>query len=412
MLPRPSSLVLSILLLVFTNLTAATLSPLPPRTSAPSPPPKPTSPPSSSLLSTLLALANTTSQESDISPDPLARRCAKPCGYYGQVCCGAGQKCYTNALTQAACTYAVGATANPASGYWSYYTMTNTYLQTQTLSTWIPVAEVTSTTPYVPLPAAPLPATATETQTTTVCNTGAGYSQCGTACCSSSEYCYQAGVCMSSSSGLSAPLRVTSSTLLTLTTYISPTTTEAFQSAIATSNVTLTESDSNNAHLSSGAIAGIVIGVIFLLIFLFLLLLYFCARTLWEACFGRRRGNDRTRVTTEEYRRQNNDSQGYNSRQWYGRNGGGGYGPARPQRREKESNGLGWAGVAAGLGGLAAALGWRRRQEEKRRQQQQGRRGRYQKSEQSESYDDSTEGGTSYTSVERDERVYRNGRRE
>ena len=217
---------------------------------------------------------------------------------------------------------------------------------------------------------------------------------------------------MSSSSGLSAPLRVTSSTLLTLTTYISPTTTEAFQSAIATSNVTLTESDSNNVHLSSGAIAGIVIGVIFLLIFLFLLLLFFCFRALWEACFGRRRSNEQRKVTTEEYRRYNNDDSGYNGRQWYGRNDNGGYGPARPQRRKEESNGLGWAGVAAGLGGLAAALGWRRRQEEKRRQQRGGGRGRYQKSEQSESYDDSTEGGTSYTSVERDERVYRNGRRE
>lgn len=347
----------------------------------------------------LLSLANATSPTQTL----LQKRCANPCGWAGQICCGTGQQCYTNALTQAECTIYAGATS-AATGYWSYYTsfatMTNTVTNGIVYSTWVNIAA--SPTLYVPMPASP-----TETESAATCKPEEGQIACGPICCASDQYCVVSGQCgisgfAASSSPLSAPLRVTSSTLLTVTTSISPTTTEAFQSAIATSNVTLTEAmASGGSGLNGGAIAGIVIGVLAAIVLLTLLLLFCCARAVWDGIFGgSKRRDDRrpTRVTEETYYGRH-DSRN-DGRTWYGAQNR----PSRPPPRKKEG-GLGWAGVAAGLGGLAGGM-WLKRREDRKKQK------RYEEKSSTRSGESYYSGESSYLtgSVEEERREVRDGR--
>lgn len=283
--------------------------------------------------------------------------------------------------------------------------MTNTVTNGIVYSTWVNIAP--STTLYVPLPASP-----TETESAASCAPDKGETACGPICCASNQYCVVSGQCgvsgfgasAASSSPYSAPLRVTSSTLLTVTTSISPTTTEAFQSAIATSNVTLTEAmSSNGSGLSGGAIAGIVIGVLAAIILLILLLMFLCARALWDSVFGSSRRNDDRRPTrvTEETYYSRHDSRNDN-RTWYGNDR-----PSRPPpRKNNNNNGISpWAGIAAALGGLAVGVGMKRREERKRQQ-------RYEEKSSTRSGDSYYSGETSYLtgSVEEERREVRDGR--
>jgi len=55
--------------------------------------------------------------------------CAVPCGWQGQLCCGTGEVCYTDANSQAQCSKTAGvvtatAAAAGGNGYWNVYTTT------------------------------------------------------------------------------------------------------------------------------------------------------------------------------------------------------------------------------------------------------------------------------------------------
>lgn len=396
--------------------TRRPLVPIPPSSTSPA---SPATSQRHNLFNDLIDLANNTLLS--LAPRGDVPCAGTPCGYYGQVCCGAGQACYTNALTQAACSYAVGAT-NVATGYWSYYTSTNTQTITQVYSTWIPVATPAQTTTlYVPLVAQ-----TTTTQVAVVCATSLGETGCGGICCSNGQYCVPGGWCTTSNLFVAVtttttatagtagvPLRVTSSTLRTVATSINPTTTEGFLPAIATGNVTLTQMSASSG-LSGGAIAGIVIGVIAAIILLMLLCLFLCFKSVWDAIFGGggrdRRQGSRRKVTTEEwgggYRQHGSRTDARSDYQGYGGYGGGGGRPQRPQRSRKDNSGGGGFGVAAllaGLAGIGAGLSFGRKKNE---QKSSGRR----RQEKSES--DYTDDSSYLTRSVEEERVFRNGRGE
>ncbi|KAL2430688.1 hypothetical protein ABEF95_012757 [Exophiala dermatitidis] len=244
------------------------------------------------------------------------KRCESPCGYYGLLCCGAGEVCYTDANNQAQCGTgpATTAAAVGGSGQWQYYT--TTYVETdlktvtQTFSSYIP-AIVTNTA--------------------------------------------------------SAPLRPTSNTLVTVTSQVgSATTTQPFVTPVGTGGSIITgPTSSSSGGLSGGAIAGIVIGVIAGIILLLLLCACLCFKGLIDgllAIFGL--GPRRKRRTVEEevyVERHHRSGRGGRTggRTWFGQR------PARTEVvEEKRSSGIGKAGwVAATLGGLALFLGLKRRRD-------------------------------------------------
>lgn len=287
----------------------------------------------------------------------LVRRCANPCGYYGQVCCNDGEQCYTDSNNQAQC--GGGGGGQPSNnggggGYWQYFT-----------STFVETDLATKTTVYSSFMGHPTqPAESTETAAPVSCDYSSGESSCGNICCPQGQYCQVAGQCAGGAA--SAPLRPTSSGNAVVTqTSFSTTTTVPFQTPIATGQmqgITATSAD-NSSGLSGGAIAGIVIGVIAGIILLLLLCLFFCFKAAWDALFGRgrrRRNSRRETVVTEEYHHRGS-GRGGRGTTWYG--------GSRPSRvdRSSRSNKKGW-GTAAGLGGIATALGFRRKEDRRRRE--------------------------------------------
>ncbi|KAK5170049.1 hypothetical protein LTR04_004968 [Oleoguttula sp. CCFEE 6159] len=337
------------------------------------------------LLSQSAQPAHATPYSRQLDPDIEARylhdsilternTCANPCGWAQQLCCKAGETCYTDANNQAQCgagaaVAALTTTAAAASngGYWQYYTTTyvetDLVTRTQVVSSYIAAttAYVQATTTYVPVVA------------TTVLTCANANQICGNICCSSDRYCYAAGQCVAAAGGSSsfgvgttyvagsytAPLRPTSSTLVVVTATASPTTTVPFQTPVATgANITLTTSQASTAGggLSPGAIAGIVIGVLVGLALLALICFCCIVRGIWRTLFG---GNKRReRVDVYEERHHHSSGGGGGGRTWYGGNDR----PSRPPKRQ--SSGVGGLGaVGLGLGALAVFLGLKRRRD-------------------------------------------------
>ncbi|OCK76008.1 hypothetical protein K432DRAFT_249931, partial [Lepidopterella palustris CBS 459.81] len=281
----------------------------------------------------------------------LELRCTNPCGYYGQLCCAAGESCYTDSNNQAQCG---GPVTAAATGGWVYYT-----------STWVEtVGLVTHTSVY----SSYVGATVAAQPTAAGCY--GNQSPCGSICCDSGYYCLVSGTCAlaggGSSGGVistlapSAPLRPTSSTLIVVTATGTPTATVPFQTPIATGvNATITsQQQSGGGGLSAGAIAGIVIGVLAGIFLLSLICLFCCARALFDtilACFGL--GRKRRHTHEETYIEEHHHSSGGGGRRWYGDR------PSRP-RPTGPSGGGGFGnmlGIGALLGALAIALGLKRR---------------------------------------------------
>lgn len=309
------------------------------------------------------------------------RQCAYPCGYSGQLCCTAAGQCYTDSSGQAQCGSGGGSGAagysapvvnNQASGQWAYYT--TTYVETGF------VTRVSTYSSYLGLQTL---VAATSTHAPAVTNQAltcqSGNMPCGSICCASSQYCLSAGHCAAAAAGdvsasyyssylntyasaatvaPIAPLRPTSGGPTTLTSTASATV--PFQTPVGTAggvvfgagaNVTAA-APAQNAGLSGGAIAGIVIGVLLALLLLVL-----------ACCFGglRRLFGSRTKKVEETYIHESHHS-GSGApprRQWFGTAG-----PARPAK--KKSSGGGAGAVAAGLAGLAIALGLKRRHDRKK----------------------------------------------
>ncbi|KAI9677060.1 MAG: hypothetical protein M1817_006899 [Caeruleum heppii] len=309
------------------------------------------------------------------------RQCAYPCGYSGQLCCTSAGQCYTDSSGQAQCgagsgsgggSGAAGFSApvanNQAGGQWAYYT--TTYVETgfvtrvSTYSSYLGIQTlVAATTTHAP---------AVTSQALT-CQSG--NMPCGGICCASGQYCLSAGNCAAGGAGdvsasyyssylssqtlaPAAPLRPTSGGPTTLTSTASATV--PFQTPVGTAggivygagaNVTA-GAPAQNAGLSGGAIAGIVIGVLLALLLLVL-----------ACCFGGLRrlfGGSRTKKTEETYIHESHHS-GTGPparRQWFG--------TAKPARPAKKKTGGGAGAVAAGLAGLAIALGLKRRHDRKK----------------------------------------------
>lgn len=295
------------------------------------------------------------------------------CGFYGQLCCTAGDACYTDTNNEAQCGptsagYVPAATSHAAGGYWQYYTSifteTDTVLTTQIYSTYI-VPQST----YAPA----------ASSAAARCNYALNESPCGNICCASNQYCASWGKCAAAYAGQTTtttvsasatavaipPVRGASSSYVVVTKTQSPTVTVPFETPVQTgANVTFTETHVNNGGLSGGAIAGIVIGVLLGIALLALICFYCCIKGLLDGClalfgFGKKRRN----VTeVDEYERRTHHSSGGGRRTWYGASR-----PNRPARRKESSNvGKEAAGIFAGLAGLWAILGLKRRHDRKK----------------------------------------------
>jgi ubiquitin-activating enzyme E1 len=277
------------------------------------------------------------------------------CGYYGQICCLSGsESCGVNANNEAICVKAAAATA---AGSWQTFTSTwvDTVTRTSVYSTWVPAA-----------------ATATPT-----CNWANSERSCGSTCCTSGQYCFDAtnGICTNAANGVtttatgfSAPLRPTTSGGAVTTQTISPTTTIPFQTPVSTGaqNGTLIDT-SGSHHLSGGAIAGIVIGVLAGIALLILICFLCCLKAGIDgilALFGLGNKKRKRRVVEEEYIESHRryGSGGGSERRWYGSGGRPGRPPPPPK---KASGGFGLLGGTAALGGLALALGLKRKHDRK-----------------------------------------------
>lgn len=307
-----------------------------------------------------------------------AKRCANPCGYYGQLCCQSGEYCYTDSSGQAQCgaddkANTITVTQVAGGGY-QYYT--TTYVETD-------LKTVTKTySSYVEA----------KTAASDDCSYAKGQTLCGNMCCNSGQYCQQAGMCVAvpGSSGYYsslytvtvtdtasavAPLRPTTKTVITLTstdtalnTVVTMTRTDTalstvpYQTPVGTDGAVLTgtQVESTGGGLSGGAIAGIVIGVIAGIILLLLICACCCFKGLLDSLLalfglGPRRRKRREEVIYEERRH-------HGGRTWYGAQRPSG---SRYEEKKKKSK-LGAFGAGAGLlGGLAAVLGLKKKKDER-----------------------------------------------
>jgi hypothetical protein len=285
------------------------------------------------------------------------------CGWSGQLCCPSGSTCYTDASNQAQCGAGGSGATTAAGGYWQYST-----------STWVATVGLTTYTSVYSsyVSAAPTPAGCADAQ-----------NPCGPKCCDSGYYCldYTLGTCAliagGSSGGIaptgtlapSAPLRPTSSGVVVVTYTGTPTATVPFQTPIPTGAAGggLVATQDQNNGLSGGAIAGIVIGVILGILLLLALCLFCCARALFDTIaaifgFGKKRKHTHEETYIEEHHHSGGGAAAASGGRWYGAGR-----PARPSRvgSEKHSGSKKGLGLAAGLGGLALALGLKRRHDAK-----------------------------------------------
>ena len=332
------------------------------------------------------------------------RGCANPCGYYGQVCCQAGESCFTDANSQAQCGPAGGSggggqvsAAGGGSGYWQYFTSTyvetNLVTKTSVYSSWMGGGAVaTQTQEYHPT----IPVGATATAGLATCDWSGGESSCGNICCSAGQYCQVSGQCAGAAGGsVSAPLRPTMSgsyTVQTQTQY-STTTTQPFIAPIATGqnagvNITSTQAEGGGG-LSGGAIAGIVIGVLLALILLALLIFFCCIRGLYKTFFGGggRRKKRETIVEEHYHRSRGGTAGGRSNARWVGTPG-----PRRVvEERRTTRKGFAPAFMSGGIGGVFGG----NKSKKTTRQQTYTNRRRDDKSDLSSSYYSESYSGTS-----------------
>lgn len=294
------------------------------------------------------------------------RDCAIPCGWSGQLCCEAGQACFTDSAGQAQC----GTTNQQISnGQWQLFTTTyvETDLVTRT-STYSSLIGASATVAAPTLNEAPA-------VTSVACSTELNEIPCGGICCAQGQYCQWQGQCGAVVGGNgdfssvylssvmntgSAFIRPTSNGVQTVTSTGSATTTVPFSTPTATSggSTSSMQSTTSNNGLSGGAIAGIVIGVLFGIALLLLLCACFCFKGLADGILGLLGLGPRKRKTETTYIEERHSTHGGGRRRWWGT------GPARVDRPQKSSGGLGsFAAVAAGLTGLAIALGLKRRRD-------------------------------------------------
>lgn len=325
------------------------------------------------------------------------RGCQYSCGWSGQLCCQSAGACYTDASGQAQCSAAnnqwvatTSAVQNAAQGQWTYWTTTFVQTDLVTITTvYSSFNGQASTQVLVPQQttwvAANSPTAQQPQQTQAVCNSQSGETLCGNICCSSAQYCQSNGQCGETFAGSSqiysysttptvtAFIRPTSATVVTVTSVGSATTTVPFQTPVSTAAIAGMSATVTNKGLSGGAIAGIVIGVILGLILLFLFLGCLCFKGLIDGLldiFGlRSRRRRRETIVEERYSHHGRTSGGASGggggaggRTWYGAAA-----PARNSKPPKKSGGGfgGFTGVAAALAALAVVLGLKRKRDRK-----------------------------------------------
>lgn len=307
----------------------------------------------------------------------LELRCVgTPCGWSGQICCSAGQTCFTDSNNQAQCGTGSSGGGNRdtsnANGQWQMYTTTyvetDLVTRTSTYSSYFGAASsvvVAPTQILVPVP------------TSTTCSTELGEIPCGNICCAVGQYCQYQGQCaavggggdfssayFSSVTG-SAFIRPTSNGIQTITSTGSATTTVPFQTPTSTSGGSTAgmEASTTNNGLSGGAIAGIVIGVLIGLALLFLLCACFCFKGLLDgllSLFGlgpKRRRREETYIEERHSTHHSGGGGGGGGRTWFGTR------PSRVDRPKKSGGFGGFTAVATGLAALAVFLGLKRRRD-------------------------------------------------
>lgn len=326
------------------------------------------------------------------------RGCQYSCGWSGQLCCQYAGACYTDGSGQAQCSAAnnqlsatTTAVQNAAQGQWTYWTTTFVRTNLETITTvYSSFNGQASTQVLVPQQttwvAANSPTAQAPQQTQVVCNSQSGETSCGNICCSSSQYCQANGQCGETFAGSSpiysysttptvtAFIRPTSATVVTVTSVGSATTTVPFQTPVSTAAIAGMSATVTNKGLSGGAIAGIVIGVILGLLLLFFVLGYLCCKGLIDGLLDllglRKRRTRRETVVEERYHHHGRTSGGASGgggaaggRTWYGAASS----PPRNNRPPKKSGGGlgGFTGVAAALAALAVVLGLKRRRDRK-----------------------------------------------
>ena len=340
------------------------------------------------------------------------RQCALLCGYYNQVTCGCGQACTTiagEASCVAAAATATVTQAGGANGEWQIFT--STYVETDlvTVVTTFSSFVVAPTTAYVAPVQTQVIVTTVEApvpvQTVLTCATNQA---CGNICCASDQFCAYSGQCSALAGGstannvastlylastvvestASAFIRPTSNSILTVTSTGTATTTIPFQTPVGTDGSSLTgiTATQQNAGLSGGAIAGIVIGVLVLIFILFLICACCLAKGLIDTilgCFGlgprSRRRVTETTVIEDRHSRHSGRVQG-GGRTWYGARING-----QNANQNQRSSGWGGAlGVGAALAALAVILGIKRRNDRREEKTE------YSGSSYSYSYDDTS----------------------
>lgn len=289
----------------------------------------------------------------------MPRGCGAYCGQ-AQTCCAATEGCFTSS-GQAFCS----PTAGGGGGVVPIAT-----------TTWTATATYTSTI-YGPKP----------TQPDCVPELSKGESGCGIICCTKEQRCAWGGQCVDAGTpvgsnpppppaGLpttqfSAPLRVTSGTVVLPPTTAPPVTT-------VSSTLVPGPVPPGGGGLSGGAIAGIVIGSIVGLMLLGLLIFCCCVGGLIKGVrriFGggrrsrssspsRSRSRSRVEVVEERYSRHSHHHGSGRSehRTWFG-----GHPSSASSRHEKKSSGRKWVGLAAAATALAVLLGLRRDKKRKER---------------------------------------------
>lgn len=283
----------------------------------------------------------------DLDEAALEKRCANPCGYYGQVCCTGSQTCSTNGNGQAVCEDGGGSD----DGGWEYHTTTWVVTETDTstfTSTW-------STRASKP----------TATGGGGSCKAELGETVCGNTCCGAAYVCSHNQCIMGSSSiwataTATPPVRGTSASTVTATA--SATTTQAFETPVGTDGAALVGVKApDEGGLSGGAIAGIVIGSIAGAFLLLLLLACLCCRGALESLFaclglGRRRRKETTYIE-DRYSHHEHHGGRPEGRTWFGTR------PSAPQTGEKKSKWASMASIGIILGALALCLGLKRRRD-------------------------------------------------
>ena len=131
---------------------------------------------------------------------PFHTPCPSPCGYYNQLCCEAGQVCYTDANNQAQC----GASAPQDPNGCPLWTTTTTTFETYVETTFDYVVIYTRTEAErqvviktVSWQVNPRPTDCCEPPMAPMCDYALGRTPCGNICCASGQYCQAVGVCVS-----------------------------------------------------------------------------------------------------------------------------------------------------------------------------------------------------------------------